>query len=103
MKRTSIALAFAATALGGTAIAAPSYSRSLDEYTLDRAKEELRSMAKAEGISDDAVELLFKLDVFATSNDTGCPGVDVDVINNTGRTVWNIEVTIGHACRHYRQ
>ncbi len=96
MKRTSIA-AFvfaAAAALGGTATAAPSYSRSLDDFTLDRAKEELRSMAKAEGISDDAIELLFKLDVFATSNDTGCPGVDVDVINNTGRTVWNIEVTV---------
>ncbi|MGE0403839.1 MAG: hypothetical protein AB7T06_44440 [Kofleriaceae bacterium] len=96
MKTTSIAaLVFAAaTAVGGTAGAAPSYSRALDDYTLDRAKEELRSMAKAEGISDDAVELLFKLDVFATSNDTGCPGVDVDVINNTGHTVWNIEVTI---------
>jgi len=96
MKTTSIAaLAFAAAAaLGSTAVAAPSYSRALDDYTLDRAKEELRSMAKAEGISDDAIELLFKLDVFATSNDTGCPGVDVDVINNTGRTVWNIEVTV---------
>lgn len=96
MKTTSIAaLAFVAAAgLVGSASAAPSYSRSLDEYTLDRAKEELRSMAKAEGLSDSAIELLFKLDVFATSNDTGCPGVDVDVINNTGRTVWNIEVSI---------
>lgn len=96
MKKTSIAaLVFAlAAGLGGSATAAPGYSRELDEYTLDRAKEELRSMATAEGISNDAIELLFKLDVFATSNDTGCPGVDVDVINNTGRTVWNIEVTI---------
>jgi hypothetical protein len=96
MKKTSQAVLVlaAVTTLGGTAVAAPSYSRTLDDYTLDRAKEELRTMALAEGISEDATELLFKLDVFATSNDTGCPGVDVDVINNTGRTVWNIEVTI---------
>ncbi len=96
MNRTSQAalVLAAASVLGGTAVAAPSYSRMLDDYTLDRAKEELRSMARAEGIGDEAVELLFKLDVFATSSDTGCPGVDVDVINNTGRTVWNIEVTV---------
>jgi hypothetical protein len=96
MKTTSLAaLVFAAaTALGGSAIAAPTYSRTLDDFTLDRAKEELRTMARAEGISDEATELLFKLDVFATSSDTGCPGVDVDVVNNTGRTVWNIEITV---------
>ncbi|MFN0251973.1 MAG: hypothetical protein ACKV2T_34170 [Kofleriaceae bacterium] len=96
MKTTSLAaLVFAAaTALGGSASAAPTYSRTLDDFTLDRAKEELRSMAQTEGIGEEATELLFKLDVFATSSDTGCPGVDVDVINNTGRTVWNIEVTV---------
>lgn len=79
---------------GGTASAEPSYSQDLDDYTLSRAKTELRDLAKREGIEAETADILLKLDVFATSNDTGCPGVDVDIINATGRTIWNIEAKI---------
>ncbi|MBL9013041.1 MAG: hypothetical protein JNL83_02630 [Myxococcales bacterium] len=78
----------------GTAAAEPSYSQELDEYTLSRAKTELRDLARREGIDAETADILLKLDVFATSNDTGCPGVDVDIINATGRTIWNIEAKI---------
>lgn len=78
----------------GTAAAEPRYSQELDEYTLSRAKTELRDLAKREGIDGETVDILLKLDVFATSNDTGCPGVDVDIINATNRTIWNIEAKI---------
>ncbi len=80
--------------VSGTAAADPSYSQELDEYTLSRAKTELRDLAKREGIEAETADILLKLDVFATSNDTGCPGVDVDIINATGRTIWNIEAKI---------
>lgn len=78
----------------GTAAADPSYSQELDEYTLSRARTELRDLAKREGIEAETADILLKLDVFATSNDTGCPGVDVDIINATSHTVWNIEAKI---------
>jgi hypothetical protein len=78
----------------GTAAAEPSYSQELDEYTLSRAKTELRDLARREGIEAETADILLKLDVFATSNDTGCPGVDVDIINATGRTIWNVEAKI---------
>ena len=81
-------------AAAGTASADPSYSTELDEYTLTRAKSELRDLAKREGIESETADILLKLDVFATSNDTGCPGVDVDIINATSRTIWNIEAKI---------
>lgn len=93
MRNTPKIVAIALLA-AGTASAEPRYSRELDSYTLDRAKGELRDLAKREGIEGETADLLLKLDVFATSNDTGCPGVDVDVINATGHTVWNIEVKI---------
>ncbi len=80
--------------VSGTAAAEPRYSQELDSYTLGRAKSELRDLAKREGIESETADLLLKLDVFATSNDTGCPGVDVDIINATGRTIWNIEAKV---------
>jgi len=78
----------------GSAAAEPSYSQQLDQYTLGKAKLEVAELATAEGISAETAELLLKLDVFATSRDTGCPGVDVDVVNATSRTVWNVEIVI---------
>lgn len=80
--------------VSGVASAEPRYSQELDTYTLGRAKKELRDLAVREGIEAETADLLLKLDVFATSNDTGCPGVDVDIINATGRTIWNIEAKI---------
>jgi len=78
----------------GTAAAEPLYSQPLDQYTLGKAKVEVAELATAEGISTETAELLLKLDVFATSSDRGCPGVDVDVVNATSRTVWNIAIVI---------
>lgn len=78
----------------GVASADPSYGQPLDSYTLNRAKNEVAELARTENIDADTAALLLKLDVFATSSDTGCPGVDVDVLNGTNRTVWNIEVVI---------
>lgn len=78
----------------GSAAAEPSYSQQLDKHTLGKAKLEVGELATAEGISTETAELLLKLDVFATSSDTGCPGVDVDVVNATERTVWNVEIVI---------
>ncbi|MBA3456603.1 MAG: hypothetical protein H0T42_26170 [Deltaproteobacteria bacterium] len=78
----------------GSAAAEPSYSQQLDQHTLGKAKIEVGELAAAEGLSTETAELLLQLDVFATSSDTGCPGVDVDVINATGRTVWNVEIVI---------
>lgn len=92
--RRALVIVAATLPLAGVASAEPRYSQELDSYTLGRAKADMRDLAKREGIEGDAVDLLFKLDVFATSNDTGCPGVDVDVINATSRTVWNIEAKI---------
>lgn len=80
--------------LCGAAAADPRYSQELDSYTLGRAKTELRDLAKREGIEAETADILLKIDVFATSNDTGCPGVDVDIINATSRTVWNVEAKI---------
>ena len=80
--------------LSGIAAADPRYSQELDDYTLGRAKTELRDLAKREGIEAETADILLKIDVFATSNDTGCPGVDVDIINATSRTIWNIEAKI---------
>ncbi|MBL0216056.1 MAG: hypothetical protein IPQ07_19515 [Myxococcales bacterium] len=80
--------------LAGTASAEPRYSQELDSYTLGRAKTELRDLAKREGIEAETADLLLKIDVFATSNDTGCPGVDVDIINATKRTIWNVEAKV---------
>ena len=88
--RRALKIVAATLVLAGTASAGPRYSQELDSYTLGRAKTELRDLAKREGIEGETVDLLLKMDVFATSNDTGCPGVDVDIINATGRTVWNI-------------
>lgn len=88
--RRALKIVAATLVLAGTASAEPRYSQELDSYTLGRAKSELRELAKREGIEGETVDLLLKLDVFATSNDTGCPGVDVDIINATGRTVWNV-------------
>ena len=81
-------------ATAGSAAAEPSYSQELDKYTLGKAKLEVGELATAEGISAETAELLLKLDVFATSSDTGCPGVDVDVINATPRIVWNVEIIV---------
>ncbi len=92
--RRALNIVTATLVLAGTASAEPRYSQELDSYTLGRAKTELRELAKREGIEGETVDLLLKLDVFATSNDTGCPGVDVDIINATGRTVWNIEAKV---------
>ncbi|MBA3459110.1 MAG: hypothetical protein H0T46_04050 [Deltaproteobacteria bacterium] len=80
--------------LSGIAAADPRYSQELDEYTLGRAKTELRDLAKREGIEAETADILLKIDVFATSNDTGCPGVDVDIINATNRTIWLVEAKI---------
>lgn len=80
--------------VAGTAAAEPRYSQELDSYTLERAKSELQELAKREGIEGATADLLLKIDVFATSNDTGCPGVDVDVLNATNHVVWNIEAKI---------
>ena len=92
--RRALKIVAATLLLAGTAGAEPRYSQELDSYTLGRAKTELRELAKSEGIEGETADLLLKLDVFATSNDTGCPGVDVDLINATGHTVWNIEAKI---------
>ena len=92
--RRALKIVAATLVLAGTASAVPRYSQELDSYTLGRAKTELRDLAKREGIEGETVDLLLKMDVFATSNDTGCPGVDVDIINATGRTVWNIEAKV---------
>ena len=81
-------------AISGSAAAAPRYSQELDQYTLGKAKLEVAELATAEGLSAETAELLLQLDVFAISNDTGCPGVDVDVVNATKRTVWNVEIVI---------
>jgi hypothetical protein len=80
--------------LSSTAVADPRYSQELDSYTLGRAKTELRDLAKREGIEAETADILLKIDVFATSNDTGCPGVDVDIINATNRTIWNVEAKV---------
>ncbi len=92
--RRALKIVAATLVLAGTASAEPRYSQELDSYTLGRAKAELRDLAKREGIEGETVDLLLKLDVFATSNDTGCPGVDVDIINATGHTVWDIEAKV---------
>ena len=89
-----IAIAIAMGATSSTAIAGPEYGAPLDELTLDRARTELTTMAASEGIEASTAEVLLKLDVFATSSDTGCPGVDVYVINATPKVVWGIEVQI---------
>lgn len=89
-----IAIAIMTVAVSGTAVAGPEYGVALDELTRDRALTELTSMAQAEGIEATTAEALLKLDVFATSSDTGCPGVDVYVINATPKVVWSIEVQI---------
>lgn len=78
----------------GVVAAAPSYSRPLDDYTLERARREVADLARREGLDAKTGELLLGIDVFATSNDTGCPGVDVDIVNATSRTVWFVEVVI---------
>ena len=92
--RNALKIAVVSLVVSGTAAAEPHYSQPLDDYTLGRAKVELRDLAKREGIEGETADMLLKIDVFATSNDTGCPGVDVDVINATSHTVWNVKAEI---------
>ncbi len=88
-------VAIATLILGANlASADPDYSQPLDEYTKGQALRELEELAEREGIDKETASILLKLDVAATSNDTGCPGVDVDVVNATGKTVWYIEVLV---------
>jgi hypothetical protein len=78
----------------GVASANPRYGKPLDEFTSDRARAELERQAAAEGMSKAEADLLYKSTVFTTSNDTGCPGVDVDIVNASDHTVWNVEMEI---------
>ena len=78
-----------------TARADASYSRPIDDYTLGRVTTEIATHGKIDGIDGaDLAKVVFKLDVFATSTNTTCPGVDVVVLNKTGHTVWAIEVSV---------
>ncbi|HEX7835919.1 MAG TPA: hypothetical protein VF469_00575, partial [Kofleriaceae bacterium] len=79
---------------GGTAGAAPHYSAPLSDGLRRQARDELAERAKADGLPASAAGRLFAATVVATSNDTGCPGVDVDVVNATDHTVWNVELEI---------
>jgi hypothetical protein len=87
-----------AAATSGSARAAPAYSQALDDATRARVRAELVKSASAEGIAADvierAVDRLLASKVIATTTDTRCPGVEVDVVNATDHTVWNVELTI---------
>lgn len=78
----------------GTASASPAYSVRLDDDTREQARAELLKQARTADLEPKAVDALLKFDVIATSSDTGCPDVDVDVINATDHTMWNVEIEI---------
>jgi hypothetical protein len=78
----------------GSALASPYYDAPLDEYTEQQTRADLVRLAESNNIDEKTVDRLMERDVVATSNDTGCPGVDVDVVNATHHTVWNILVEI---------
>jgi hypothetical protein len=81
-------------ALRPPAAHAEGLGRPLSPDTLAVARDMVTRAASGDGVSDKVIDKILRLDVLAVSSDTGCPGVDVDVINATERTVWNIEVKI---------
>lgn len=78
----------------GLAAASPSYASRLDDRLTAQAREDFVDKAKQAGIDEDKAERIFLHTVVATSRDTGCPGVDVDVVNPTDHTEWNVELEI---------
>jgi len=78
----------------GTASASPAYSVRLDDDTRAQARAELLKQARTADLEPKAVDAMLKFDVVATSSDKGCPDVDVDVINATPQTMWNVEIEI---------
>jgi hypothetical protein len=78
----------------GTARARPVYSTALDDKALAQARAVLAEQARTAGVEDSAVDIVLAHDVIAMTSDTGCPGVEVDVVNATDHTVWNVEVKI---------
>jgi len=97
MKGSMRTLTLAVTCLTATttlAAADADLSLALDTATLEQARTELVARATKDGIDASVVELMLANTAVATSSDTGCPGIDVDVINAAPRTLWNIEVKI---------
>ena len=97
MKHTYVTLAIVGLTLarlGARADAWPSYCRELDPAHVEAARAEIATLATKQGLPGDVAAKLLEADVYATSSDRGCPGIDVDVINATNHTVWNVEVKI---------
>ncbi|MEO8699998.1 MAG: hypothetical protein ABI867_08135 [Kofleriaceae bacterium] len=92
--KTWTAVVVVLAAFATRADARPTYARELSPVTLDRARAELAEAASKEGLEADVVSKFLDLKVFAISNDTGCPGIDVEILNATSHTVWAVEVKV---------
>jgi hypothetical protein len=85
---------FLVFALASTAGARPEYSLPLSGTVRAQARNDLLEHAKTEGRDTDDVNRRLNADVVATTSDTGCPGVDIDVANATDHTTWYVELEI---------
>ncbi|HEY4238305.1 MAG TPA: hypothetical protein VGM88_00740 [Kofleriaceae bacterium] len=77
----------------------PMYSHELDAATEAAARESLLEVAaKDTDVPEDMraklADIMLAKNVIATSSDTGCPGVDVDIVNASEKVIWNIAVSI---------
>jgi hypothetical protein len=84
--------------LAGTAEAAPPYTQPLDPSTLSLAKTHLEGLLARENIEvtskEEAATTLLSIKPYIFSVDTGCPSVDLIVVNNTEEVHWAVEVTV---------
>ncbi|MBA3539879.1 MAG: hypothetical protein H0T79_09640, partial [Deltaproteobacteria bacterium] len=77
----------------GVSLAGPAYSRPLDEYTLSKARTKARKLIAEIGIEITAEEFMAEQPV-AQTDDMMCPGIDIDVVNATNHTIWNVELVL---------
>ncbi len=77
------------------AIASPRWSEPLDPVVKQQALGEVEVLTTKKGMSVEIAKLMLESMVFATMKDSSrCPGVDIDIVNATARTQWNVELKI---------
>ncbi len=72
----------------------PIWAQELDPSTVASGKAEIVKLLQQEGEDLELADVRLKFDVLSTSDDTGCPGLDVEVFNAMDHTAWAVEVTL---------
>jgi hypothetical protein len=75
-------------------VAHAGYWRTATDSDVESLREDFRQQAAQEGFSEDIADALVHRTIGTITNDTGCPGVDVDVVNATDDVYWSVVVSI---------